>query len=178
MLNMTLRLTRPDDRTIVLRLPRLFRLIIGVAAGGLLIGMVDREGFAVAPFIVILLMGAAASYIERWTFSLREGTVTYRIGLPFAHRKESHPFSEIEAVGVSEFTKGKLFQHVGEREAGGAEGSRPHMGLFKRRYVRLSLYLSEGEELDIETQPVRGGRDLGERAEELSRFIGKPLRRE
>jgi hypothetical protein len=178
MLNMTLQLSRPDAHTMVLRLPRLFRLIIGVAASGLFIGMLSREGFALAPFIVILLMGAAASYIERWTFSLREGTVTYRIGLPFAHRRESYDLAEVEALGVHEFTKGKLFQNGEENEARSAATSGPRLRPFKRRYVRLSLFLTDGEELDIETQPVRGGRDLGDRAEELSRFIGKPIRKE
>jgi hypothetical protein len=177
MLNMTLRLVRPDSETMVLRLPLPFRVIIGVAAGGLLLGMVSREGFSTVPFIVILLMAAAASYIERWTFSRAEGTVTYRIGLPFAHRKESYSLKDVEALAVKEFTKGRLFQD-GEDEQSAAESAGPRLRAFKRRYVRLSLFLRDGEELDIETQPVRGGRDFTERAEELSRFIGKPLRRE
>lgn len=177
MLNLTLKLVRPDSQTMTLRLPVPFRLIIGVAAAGLLVGMVSSEGFATGPFIVILLMAAAASYIERWTFSRQEGTVTYRIGLPFAHRKESYPLEEIEALAVKEFTKGKLF-HDGNEERSAAESSGPRLRAFKRRYVRLSLSLRDGEKLDIETQPVRGGRDFTERAEELSRFIGKPLRRE
>lgn len=178
MFNMTLQLSRSDSETMVLRLPRLFRLIIGVAAVGLFVGMLSREGFALIPFLVILLMAAAASYIERWTFSRTEGRVTYRIGLPFAHRTESYALSEIEAVEVSEFTKGKLFENGKEEEAPGAETSGPRLRPFKRRYVRLSLLLSDGDELDIETQPVRGGRHLGDRAEEISRFIGKPIRKE
>lgn len=177
MLNMTLRLVRPDSETMTLRLPLPFRLIIGAAAAGLLVGTVSSEGFATVPFIVILLMAAAASYIERWTFSRREGTVTYRIGLPFAHRKECYPLREIEALEVKEFTKGRLFQE-GHEDKSAAESSGPRLRAFRRRYVRLSLFLRDGEELDIETQPVRGGRDFTERAEELSRFIGKPLRRE
>lgn len=175
MLDISLRMSSPDSKTLVLRLPRLFRVIIGAAALGLFVGMVGREGFALVPFIVILLMAAAASYIERWTFSLREGCVTYRIGLPFAHRTELYDLSDIEAVGVDEFTKGKLLKNGQESEARSAESFGPRLRPFKRRYVRLSLLLSDGDELDIETQPVRGGRHLGDRAEEISRFIGKPL---
>ena len=175
MLNMTLRLSRPDKNTLVLRLPYTFRLILALAAVALLVGMIGREGFAVVPFIVILLLAAAASYMERWRFSLADGEVRYRVGLPFAYRQERYPISEVEALGLNEFTKGRLFESGGE-EPGNDTG--PRLRPFKRRYVRLSLFLITGDELDIETQPARGGRDVGDRAEEICRFIGKPLRRE
>lgn len=174
MLNMTLRLVRPDENSLLLRLPHPFRVIIGVTAGALLIGMIGREGFAVVPFLVILILAALASYQERWSF-YRGDSVRYRVGLAFLHRQEHYSIDEVEALGVTEFTKGKMYDS-GEEARGGESG--PRLRPFKRRYVRLSLILTSGEELDIETQPARGGRDLGERAEEISTFIGKPLQRE
>lgn len=175
MLNMTLRFTRPDARTIVLRLPYLFRIIIGGAAAALFVGMLTREGFALAPFIVILLMAAAASYIERWTFSAADGSIRYQIGLPVLQRTERYGFEEVEAVGLRQFTKGKVFDSDRE-SAGNRESGRG--GILSRSYVRVSLFLTDGDELDIETQPVRGGRDVGEQAEKIANLLGKPLREE
>ena len=177
MLNMTLKLTRPDSRTMVLRLPYLFRIILAVTAGGLFVGMLGREGFALVPFIVILLLLVGASYIERWTFSLADGAVIYQIGLAFAHRREEYPLEDISGLGVKVFTKGRFFEESdGEAESFGGEGFR--FRPFRRRHVRLSLFLENGEELDIETQPTRGGQNVGDRAQEIASFIGKPLQEE
>jgi len=163
-LDLTLRLQRLNDGTLVLRLPPLFRFIFGLMAVVISIGMANAGAFYPFPTILIVASAAAVVYEERWFFRADSGMIEYRFGLVFAFRSRRYELDDVSFFRVSEFTKG---QHPSERK--------PDARFFQRRHIAFSFESTSHGLINIETQPIRAGNRLRENARQIASHCDKPL---
>jgi hypothetical protein len=156
---------RRSGYTLVYGIPIWYRVLASTLALMLLISAISSGGLGILGTILLGIALFAALYDERWVFDGNAGRCTCRIGLIFAAKGPSFPFSEVAALKIDLFMKGRLDQSAPAPEEKLPPGSQ----------VRLIIETKAGESYMIESVPVRRRPLLTASATEIAATLGIPL---
>lgn len=108
--------SRPDGR-LSLTIPLWYRLLLAAIGALILAAMLaspateGRRVFVPQNALALIIMGLAflgAAYRERWLFDKAADSVVHQVGLVFAHGNRRLRMSDLEALVVERFVKGRL----------------------------------------------------------------------
>jgi hypothetical protein len=165
MLNLHFQLKETAPNRIELVLPVWFRILFLIIAGALIFGMFNESKVYAVPFIIAVVALLSGLYNEHWIFDRNQQEVESHFGLIFFYRTKHYPFDEIESFRLQQYEKG----HVPSRHSEEDKHSR-------RMMMILTLKLTDGRRLNIETTSGSQVDEFRHRANQLADFCGKPLR--
>ena len=156
---------RRSGYTLVYGIPIWYRILSSVLALVLLASAIFSGGLGILGTILLGIALFAALYEEKWIFDGNSGRCTCRIGLIFAAKGPSFPFSEVAGLRIDLFIKGRLDQRAPAPEEKLPPGSQ----------VRLVIDTKAGESYMVESVPVRRRPSITASAAEIAATLGIPL---
>jgi hypothetical protein len=162
-LHFQLRETSPNRRELVL--PVWFRILFLIIAGALIFGMFNEGRVYAVPFIIALVALLSGLYNEHWVFDRDQEQVESHFGLIFLYRTKRYAFDEIESFRLQQYEKGRVSSRQSEEDKHN-----------RRMMMILTLKLTDGRRLNIETTSGSQVEEFRLRSNQLAEFCGKPLR--
>jgi len=156
---------RRSSYTLVYGIPIWYRVLASTLALALLASAISSGGLGILGTLLLGIALFAALYEERWIFDGSTGRCTCKVGLIFAAKGPSFPFSEVSKLRIDLFIKGRLDQNTPAPEEKLPPGSQ----------VRLIIDTKAGDSYMIESVPVRRRPLLTVSATEIAATLGIPL---
>ncbi len=156
---------RRSAYTLVYGIPIWYRVLASTLALVLLASAISSGGLGILGTILLGIALFAALYEERWVFDGNSGQCTCRIGLIFAAKGLSFPFSDVAGLRIDLFIKGRLDQKAPTPDEKLPPGSQ----------VRLIIDTKAGESYMIESVPIRRRALITASAGEIAATLGIPL---
>lgn len=169
--------SRSDGR-LSLTIPLWYRLLLAAIGALILVALVvspateERRIFAPQNTLALIITGLAllgAMYRERWIFDKAADSVIHQFGLVFAHGNRRLRMSELGAVVVERFVKGRLDAPSGVPSGTPARRSPAHSPM-----LALSLRAADGRLHRLESYAASQGPRLESVAGALSAYCGLP----
>jgi hypothetical protein len=173
MVELKLHLRTLPDGTVVLDLGMGFRIVFGLLATILSMGILGSGTTSLFSMVALALLVIGALYQEQWTFDPGEERIVARHGLLLLARRKTWDFGEIESVEYTHYRAGTVPGSDQPDPPGSAAGDDParlsreamaSVGFgrggrgghaFQRHFLRYSLVTTEGARIRIEMRRVR-----------------------
>jgi hypothetical protein len=173
MVELKLHIRTLPDGTVVLDLGVGFRIVFGLLATILSMGIIGSETMSVFSLVALVLLVVGALYQEQWTVDPNSREVVSRHGLLIMARTRRWSFDEIESVEYTHYRVGTVPGSDQPGPPGSSEGEDParlsreamaSVGLgrggrvgqvFQRHFLRYSLVTTEGVRIRMEMRRVR-----------------------
>lgn len=165
--------TTADDR-LILSVPLWYKLLLA-GIGGLIVTamiLVPPEGQTrvfvpqnTLPLIIAGLSFLGAAYRERWIFDKVGDALTHQYGLAFLWRSRNLRISELQAVSVERFVKGRLDP--------GAAAPRRSLGFTP--LLAMSLRAADGSLHRLESYSASQRQRLAATSRAIAAYCGIPL---
>jgi len=156
---------RRSGYVLVYGIPLWYRVLASTLALVLIVSAFASSGLGILGTIILGIASFAALYEERWVFDGNASVCTCKVGLIFAAKGPSFPFSEVSKLRIDLFIKGRLDQNTPAPEEKLPPGSQ----------VRLIIDTKAGDSYMIESVPVRRRPLLTVSATEIAATLGIPL---
>ncbi len=181
MIELSLRLRSLPDGRVFLELGIVFRLVFGLLAAVLGLGMSGGESVAVIPLVALTVLILGALYQEQWELDPTRRTIVARHGLIALSRRRRWSFEDIECVEYTHYRAGSLpgseqsppsdDTFVQEAMSPGGRVSRA----LRRHFLRYTLVTRDGRRVRVEIRRVRSWQDDLALPRTLAETIGVPL---
>ena len=164
-----------------LELGIVFRLVFGLLATVLGLGMSGGESPAVIPLVALTVLILGALYREQWELDPTRRVVIARHGLIGLSRRRRWSFDDIECVEYTHYRAGSI---PGSEEAPPSDETfageamspfaRVSRGM-RRHFLRYTLVTRDGRRVRVEIRRVRSWHDDLALPKALAETIGVPL---
>lgn len=173
MVELKLHLRTLPDGTVILDLGMGFRIVFGLLATVLSMGILGSGTPGTFSLVALALLVVGALYQEQWSFDPRERMIVSRHGLLILARRKRWSFDEIESVEYTHYRAGTVPGSDQPDPPGSGAGNDPaqasreamaSIGMgrggrmshaFQRHFLRYSLVTHDGARLRIEMRRVR-----------------------
>lgn len=151
-----------EDGSTVLGLGMGFRVVFGVLAALLAVGISSTGTIGWVPAGVLVVMVVGALYQEQWILDPNTGTVTARHGLVPLSRTRHWSFEEIAEVRYLHYRAGSVPGSSPPAPPGADNGDTPEFNStlgrasrgVRRHFLQYSLVTHAGEQIRIEMRKV------------------------